>query len=131
MTQWYKEHNIAIYDQAGQLRNLYDILGDVANIWPTLTRNEQAYYLNEQAGANQTQNLAEELRSSKIGLIAGNSLETNKPQHKDEICLNVTAKNYMYWITSSQVPNRKRFNDYSKVLYNRSTACQIRWVKFP
>ena len=30
----------------------------MAEIWPTLTKNEQAYYLNQQAGANQTQNLA-------------------------------------------------------------------------
>lgn len=50
LTAWYEEHNIAIYDQEGQLRSLYDILTDVAEIWPTLTRNEQAYYLNQQAG---------------------------------------------------------------------------------
>lgn len=30
----------------------------MAKIWPTLTKNEQAYYLNQQAGANQSQNLA-------------------------------------------------------------------------
>lgn len=57
LTEWYNEHNIAVYDQEGQLRNLYDILSDVAEIWPSLTRNEQAYYANTQAGANQTQNL--------------------------------------------------------------------------
>ena len=34
------------------------MLTQVAEIWPTLTKNEQAYYLNQQAGANQTQNLA-------------------------------------------------------------------------
>ena len=58
LTEWYKEHNIAILDQQGQLRSLYDVLTDVAKIWPTLTKNEQAYYLNQQAGANQSQNLA-------------------------------------------------------------------------
>lgn len=58
LTQWYEEHNIAIYDQTGQIRSLYDILVDVGEIWPTLTKNEQAYYLNQQAGANQSQNLA-------------------------------------------------------------------------
>ena len=58
LTEWYKKHNIAILDQQGQLRSLYDVLTDVAEIWPELTKNEQAYYLNQQAGANQSQNLA-------------------------------------------------------------------------
>lgn len=58
LTDWYKKHNIAILDQQGQLRSLYDVLTDVAKIWPELTKNEQAYYLNQQAGANQSQNLA-------------------------------------------------------------------------
>lgn len=58
LTEWYQKHNIAILDQQGQLRSLYDVLTDVAKIWPTLTKNEQAYYLNQQAGANQSQNLA-------------------------------------------------------------------------
>lgn len=47
---WYKEHNIALLDQEGQLRSLYDVLTDVAKIWPTLTTNEKDYYLNQQAG---------------------------------------------------------------------------------
>lgn len=50
LTKWYNDHNIAIYDQAGQLRSLYDILEDTADIWPKLTKNEQLYYLNQQAG---------------------------------------------------------------------------------
>ena len=58
LTAWYKEHNIAIYDQEGQLRNLFEIAGEVAKIWDDLSKNEQMYYLNTQAGANQTQNLA-------------------------------------------------------------------------
>ena len=50
LTSFYEEHEIAIYDQEGQLRSLYDILQDVSKIWPKLTRNEKAYYLNNQAG---------------------------------------------------------------------------------
>lgn len=50
LTKWYKEHNIALLDQDGQLRSLYDVLTDVAKIWPTLTTNEKDYYLNQQAG---------------------------------------------------------------------------------
>lgn len=63
LSEWYEKHNIAIYDQAGQLRKLYSVLGDVAKIWPNLTKNERAYYLNQQAGANQTQNLAAVLQN--------------------------------------------------------------------
>lgn len=58
LSEWYKRHEIEIYDQQGQLLSLYDVLGKVAKIWPTLSKNEQTYYLNQQAGANQTQNLA-------------------------------------------------------------------------
>ena len=50
LTQWYQEHNIAIYDQEGQLRSLYDILSDVSKQWGTLSTNEKDYYLNQQAG---------------------------------------------------------------------------------
>lgn len=58
LTAWYQEHNIAIYDQEGQIRSLYDILTDVNKQWGSLSKNEQAYYLNIQAGANQTASLA-------------------------------------------------------------------------
>lgn len=58
LTAWYQEHNIAIYDQEGQIRSLYEILTDVNKQWDSLSKNEQAYYLNIQAGANQTASLA-------------------------------------------------------------------------
>lgn len=70
LTEWYKEHNIAIYDQQGQLRSLYDVLTDVAKQWPELTKNEQAYYLNQQAGSNQSQNLAAILSNFETALKA-------------------------------------------------------------
>ena len=63
LTEWYEQHNIALYDQEGQLRSLYDVLSDVSDIWPELTTNEKDYYLNQQAGANQTQNLAAALNN--------------------------------------------------------------------
>lgn len=50
LIEWYKKQNIALLDQDGQLRSLYDVLTDVAKIWPTLTTNEKDYYLNQQAG---------------------------------------------------------------------------------
>lgn len=58
LTNWYNDHNIAIYDQEGELRSLYEILGDVSKQWSGLSKNEQSYFLNIQAGANQSQNLA-------------------------------------------------------------------------
>ena len=59
LSDWYEQHGIDVYDkQTGQIRSLYEILSDLAPKWKDLTKNEQAYYLNQQAGANQTQNLA-------------------------------------------------------------------------
>ena len=45
----------------------------MAEIWPELTKNEQAYYLNEQAGANQTQNLAAILSNFNNAIAATNT----------------------------------------------------------
>lgn len=70
LNEWYEEHNIQIYDQQGQLLKLYDVLSQVAEIWPTLTKNEQAYYLNQQAGANQTQNLSAILSNFSTAISA-------------------------------------------------------------
>ena len=50
LTNWYNDHNIAIYDQEGELRSLYEILGDVSKQWDGLSKNEQSYFLNIQAG---------------------------------------------------------------------------------
>ena len=63
LTAWYKEHNIAIKDQNGQLRSFFEVGKDVAEIWDTLDDNEKRYYLNTQAGANQSQNLAALMRN--------------------------------------------------------------------
>ena len=57
LTEWYEAHNIALYDEEGQLRSLYEIMGDVAKQWNTLSDNEQRYFLLTQAGANQSANL--------------------------------------------------------------------------
>ena len=70
LTQWYKDHNIAIKDQNGQLRSFYDVGKDVADIWDTLSDNERKYYLNTQAGANQSQNLAALMRNYQTAIDA-------------------------------------------------------------
>lgn len=60
---FYDEHSIQLYDQEGQLRSLWETLSDVAEIWDTLDENEQKYFLNIQAGANQ---------SVQLGALMGN-----------------------------------------------------------
>lgn len=70
LTAWYKEHNIAIKDQNGQLRSFYDVGKDVAEIWDTLSDNEKRYYLNTQAGANQSQNLAALMKNYSTAIDA-------------------------------------------------------------
>lgn len=50
LQNWYKKHNISIKDQDGNLRSLYDTLGDVAKQWDTLSDNERKYFINIQAG---------------------------------------------------------------------------------
>ena len=73
LTAWYKEHNIAIKDQNGQLRSFYEVGADVAKIWDTLSDNEKRYYLNTQAGANQSQNLAALMRNYGTAIDATNT----------------------------------------------------------
>ena len=70
LTDFYNKHGIAIKDQNGQLRNLYDVLKDTADIWDTLDENEQKYFLNIQAGANQTRNLAALMENFDVAVDA-------------------------------------------------------------
>ena len=73
LTAWYKEHNIAIKDQNGQLRSFYDVASQVSEKWDTLSENEKRYYLNIQAGANQSQNLAALMRNFGTAIEATNT----------------------------------------------------------
>lgn len=70
LTDFYSKHGIAIKDQNGQLRNLYDVLKDTASIWDTLDENERKYFLNIQAGANQTRNLAALMENFGVAIDA-------------------------------------------------------------
>lgn len=58
LLKWYTEHGIAVKDDAGQLRSLYDVMSDVAAKWNSINKNEQSYFMQRQAGARQSQNLA-------------------------------------------------------------------------
>lgn len=42
--------NIALFDQAGQIRSTYDILSDLAGKWQGLSKNEQEYIALTSAG---------------------------------------------------------------------------------
>ena len=63
LSAWYKEHNIEIKDQNGQLKSFFEVGKEVADKWQDMSDNEKKYYLNAQAGANQSQNLAALMRN--------------------------------------------------------------------
>lgn len=65
LLKWYTKHGIAVKDDAGQLRSLYDVMSDLAPKWNSLTKNEQSYFMQQQAGARQSQNLAALLSNFK------------------------------------------------------------------
>ena len=77
LTAWYKDHNIAIKDQNGQLKSFFEVGGEVAKQWDKLSDNEKKYYLNTQAGANQSQNLAALMRNYKTALEATATAENS------------------------------------------------------
>lgn len=65
LLKWYTKHGIAVKDEAGQLRSLYDVMSDLAPKWNSLSKNEQSYFMQQQAGARQSQNLAALLSNFK------------------------------------------------------------------
>lgn len=85
LIELYKEQNIALFDQNGQLRDSYDILKDLAAVWPNLTRNQQAEFALAQAGANQTQNFTALMNNFQVAIdatatamdSAGSAMEEN------------------------------------------------------
>ena len=55
------------------MRSFFEVGADVAKIWDTLSDNEKRYYLNTQAGANQSQNLAALMRNYGTAIEATNT----------------------------------------------------------
>lgn len=119
LTKWYSDHNIAILDQTGQLRSLYDVLTDVAKIWPDLTTNEKDYYLNQQAGANQTQNLAAALNNfsgvQKAYTLAMNSANSAADENA----------RYMESINAHVQTLKATFQDFSRNVFNEEFIKRI------
>ena len=57
LTDFYTKHGIQLKDETGQLRSMYDVLGDLSSKWGALTDDEKKYFALIQGGATQTQNL--------------------------------------------------------------------------
>ena len=119
LTKWYSDHNIAILDQTGQLRSLYDVLTDVAKIWPDLTTNEKDYYLNQQAGANQTQNLAAALNNFK-GVQKAYTLAMNSANSASD-----ENARYMESINAHVQTLKATFQDFSRNVFNEEFVKRI------
>lgn len=56
LTKIYEDLGIELKDENGQLRSHYDILGDLAGQWDSLSENQQKYIALTSAGARQQQN---------------------------------------------------------------------------
>lgn len=107
LTAWYQKHAIAVKDDEGQVRSLYEVLTDVAKIWPKLTKNEQMYYLQQQAGTTQTQNLAALLRNYQTAIDATNTaLESNGSAMKEN-------EAYMESISAKEQALAAEFEDFA------------------
>lgn len=107
LTKWYQEHEIAVKDDEGQIRSLYDVLTDVAEIWPTLTKNEQMYYLQQQAGTTQTQNLAALLSNYETAIQATNTaIESNGSAMQEN-------ERYMESLQAKEQALKAEFEDFS------------------
>lgn len=107
LTKWYQEHKIAVKDDEGQIRSLYDVLTDVAKIWPTLTKNEQMYYLQQQAGTTQTQNIAALLSNYETAIKATNTaIESNGSAMQEN-------ERYMESLQAKEQALKAEFEDFS------------------
>ena len=151
LSDWYEQHGIDVYDkQTGQIRSLYEILSDLAPKWDTLSKNEQSYYLNQQAGANQTQNLASILENFQTAIDATstalndsyNSALNENEAYLDSVAAKQTALNATFQefannvLTSDMVKNFLEFvnnllklanTDFGKVVTQFGILTGLGW----
>lgn len=66
----FKKLGISVYDANGQLKNTYDILATLAEVYPSLTNAEKAYVTETIAGKYQAQNAAAILTNWKTAVEA-------------------------------------------------------------
>lgn len=94
LTAIYDKLGIALKDENGQLRGHYDILGDLASQWNTLSENEQKYIALTSAGARQQQNFVSLMENwgqvAKATTTAYNSM--GSAQKENEKVMDSVAK---------------------------------------
>lgn len=122
LTQDYKNGNISIDEYNETSREYVETIQSLAKA--TVDYEDQVAKIYETRITNEN-NLLQKLISSRkealqskkeqtycsFYLIAGNPLELQQPQHKDEIYLSVMVENVEDWEISSEAPNRGTFND--------------------
>ena len=94
LTAIYDKLGIELKDENGQLRSHYDILGDLAEQWDSLSENEQKYIALTSAGARQQQNFVSLMENwgqvAKATTTAYNSL--GSAQKENEKVMDSVAK---------------------------------------
>lgn len=75
LTQIYNDLGIALYDAEGQMRPMYDILGELAGQWDTLDTNTQQYIALTSAG----------MKVPLQGKLTGTALELWIPNHNRNV----------------------------------------------
>ena len=69
----YDRLDISLLDSEDQMRSTFDILSDLAKVWPTLTENEQRYIALKSAGANQLNNFLALMNNFDHAIEANNT----------------------------------------------------------
>lgn len=75
LTQIYNDLGIALYDAEGQMRPMYDILGELAGQWGSLDTNTQQYIALTSAG----------MKVPLQGKLTGTALELWIPNHNRNV----------------------------------------------
>ena len=70
MENLFNKLGVSVYDANGELKNTYDILGTLAEVYPKLTTEEKAYVTETIAGKHQAQNAAAILNNWKTAVEA-------------------------------------------------------------
>ena len=70
MESLFNKLGVSVYDANGELKNTYEILGTLAEVYPKLTTEEKAYVTETIAGKHQAQNAAAILNNWKTAVEA-------------------------------------------------------------
>lgn len=94
LTKIYNDLGIELKDENGQLRSHYDILGDLAGKWNTLSENQQKYIALTSAGARQQQNFVALMANwSQVAKATSTAYESmGSAQRENEKVMDSVAK---------------------------------------